>query len=226
MWGMIKVFWLGLTWHGFCDSVAPSPSTHAHCIPRLQRGLAETGHEDASVCPLLLCTAVLSSSSEPHRSEIKRLRKTRCRQQHLQSKWSIYIYYTHTCTHTHTHTHTHTDFHRNTHKKNTTPRQQHGSIKKYKITSNSFPNICWWESGIVGLKQTKAVLSQLIPKANTHACKQSDTQTKMSQCKQYDYILFLRFYLYIFVALVKCDVLTLVSEIQCYINDCYYYYYY
>ena len=41
------------------------------------------------------------------------------------------------------------------------------------------------------------------------------------------FFLFLnRFYVYIFVDLVKYSVFTLVGEIQCYRNDCYYYYYY
>ena len=35
----------------------------------------------------------------------------------------------------------------------------------------------------------------------------------------YDYVVCLRFYMYIFVDLVKCSVLTLVGEIQCYRND-------
>ena len=35
----------------------------------------------------------------------------------------------------------------------------------------------------------------------------------------YDYVVCLRFYMDIFVDLVKCSVLTLVGEIQCYRND-------
>ena len=46
-------------------------------------------------------------------------------------------------------------------------------------------------------------------------------------CEHYnDYILSLRFHVYIFVYFVKCNVLTLVYEIQCYRNDHYYYFYY
>ena len=42
-------------------------------------------------------------------------------------------------------------------------------------------------------------------------------------CVQYDYVFFLRFYVYIFVGLLKHGVLTLVGVIQCYGNDRYYY---
>ena len=38
---------------------------------------------------------------------------------------------------------------------------------------------------------------------------------------QYDYVLFFSFYVYIFVDLVKCGVLTSVRQIQCYRNDHY-----
>ena len=40
----------------------------------------------------------------------------------------------------------------------------------------------------------------------------------------YDYILFLRFSVYIFFYLVKRSVVTIVGKTQCYRNDCCYYY--